>query len=309
MKKCENCGREYPGDLNFCTDCGSVLHEVNEDVTVPPEGYEPVGNPPKKKMSKKGKLIILGGAVALVVIAIMAFVLLLPRDLYINDGKNIELNVGDSVEVEVTGEGLNASDYQNIVWTSDNDDVVKVDDGKIEAFYDKDSFNLIADDSLEGDNASCSYTANVEARLDKGVKTWEGTARIIVSLEPVEFESGKIIKEPADAKDSYITITPGEDNNVYFYLKSKTKEANDMSFVIKKGEETTVYVPCDTYEFYKARGEIWYGSEALFGPQTVYTKDDGEYEFTSGTYWTLVLESPDGNIEAEDIGYDEFPEL
>ena len=55
-------------------------------------------------------------------------------------------------------------------------------------------------------------------------------------------------------------------------------------------------------------GKTWYGSNILFGPQTVYAKDDQEYEFDSSSYWTLKLGVQNGNISSDPIDSFEFPE-
>ena len=103
-------------------------------------------------------------------------------------------------------------------------------------------------------------------------------------------------------------MTPSSEYNTYIYLESKTKKANDMSFIVKKGEETTVSVPLDKYIMYWANGDTWYGGDYLFGPQTTYQKDPEEWDFSNYT-WTFKLETTDGNLSGETVEEDEFPEL
>ena len=83
---------------------------------------------------------------------------------------------------------------------------------------------------------------------------------------------------------------------------------NDISFIIKKGESTTVEIPCDTYTIYEADGENWYGDLALFGPSTTYIKWDDKMEFTEDNYWTLSLNVENGNAGVDNVNPEDFPD-
>ena len=170
---------------------------------------------------------------------------------------------------------------------------------------------ISSDDTVEGEEEDmdpCSCSTYVNATIKKGLKTWEGSLPVNISLKPVKIESGTMIKEPADERTSSLTVTPSSEYNTYIYLESKTKKANDMSFIVKKGEETTVSVPLDKYIMYWANGDTWYGGDYLFGPQTTYQKDPEEWDFSNYT-WSFKLETTDGNLSGETVEEDEFPEL
>ena len=203
---------------------------------------------------------------------------------------------------------MSGADYQDVVWSTDNEDVLSVENGDIRASYDSNSFNEIAGEGEETDMDPCSCSTVVNASIKKGLRKWEGSVPVTVSLKPVKIENGKLIKKPADARASSLQVTPSFQYNTYVYLESKTKKANDMSFVVKKGEVVTIPVPMDNYIMYQANGDTWYGGEYLFGPQTEYVKVDGEWDFTSYT-WEVQFGAINGNLSNETIEEDDFPNL
>ncbi len=54
-----------------------------------------------------------------------------PLNLVVNDGKDISINTGDSVELNATFEGKKYSKYANISYTVDDDSVAQIVDGKL----------------------------------------------------------------------------------------------------------------------------------------------------------------------------------
>lgn len=313
---CPECGTEIPDGYVFCPECGKKVVEDNpaeekiQERVI--EDREPVSvspvTKPEKKFAKKTKIII-GCCILALLICIGIFASVTStKDLVLNSGEPIDIYVGDEETVTISGEGLSDADYQTALWTTDNNDVLTVENGKIKASYDSDSFNEITGEGEEEDMDPCSCSTYVNAKIEKGMRKWEGYIEVNISLKPVKVESGKIIKEPADARSSSLTVTPSDDYNTYIYLESKTKKSNDMSFIIKKGEETTVSIPRDKYIMYWANGDTWYGGDFLFGPQTTYQKDSEEWDFSTYT-WTLQLEATNGNMSGESVDEDDFPEL
>ena len=341
-KQCPKCGTRIPARFVFCPECGASIDDeetIYEDPKKNAAGYTapvapapaaaapvapapaaaapvapapavaaPVAGPVKKKMEKKKKIIIGCCIIALLIAALIIGHIISPRDLTLNSGESIEMYVGDEQTVTLSGEGLSDADYLTARWTTDNGDVLTVDNGTIRASYDSLSFNELYEEGEEEDMDPCSCSTYVKATIKKGLKTWEGSLPVNISLKPVKIESGTMIKEPADERTSSLTVTPSSEYNTYIYLESKTKKANDMSFIVKKGEETTVSVPLDKYIMYWANGDTWYGGDYLFGPQTTYQKDPEEWDFSNYT-WTFKLETTDGNLSGETVEEDEFPEL
>lgn len=268
----------------------------------------------KKKMGK-GKIIAALVIIALIIVGVALLIVTSPRELVINEGNDVEVNVGDEIEIPISGEGLTEEELQNVNWSALDEKVITIENGVMKVSYDKNAFNGSREDAEEFDEIESdeetdnnTFTSTIFADYKKGIKKWEGIADVTVSLKPVDFENGEIIKEPKASRDSYIEITAADDHNTYFYFKSTTNPDNDISFLVKKGKKATVPVPCDTYVFYEANGDTWYGSEILFGPDTYYMKNEGEYEFTTSNYWTLAMEADDGNLATSDILSEDFPE-
>lgn len=293
MKNCPNCGSELPDSFAACPFCGA-------SVVDPPA-------PPKEKPSNTGKII--AGVVIIALIAGYSIFksITKTRPLMLNSGVTIEMYVGDEKSVSIYAEGLTDADYQTAAWSVDDSDVLSVDNGTIKASYDSSSFVEISGEGNEADMNPCSCITYVNASIKKGLRNWEGNTKVIVSLKPVEVESGTTIKEPADATGSSMTVKASKGSNAYFYLKSNTKAENDMSFIVKKGEETTVKVPRDQYTVYWATGGTWYGGEYLFGPKTTYQKDPEEWDFDKYT-WSFEMGAENGNVSGETVSQDEFPE-
>jgi len=63
-----------------------------------------------------------------------------------------------------------------------------------------------------------------------------------------------------------------------------------VSFYVRAGETATVGVPAQSLQVYFAAGEQWKGTQALFGDETRYSKDDEAVDFSAGTWrYSLIL--------------------
>ena len=290
MVKCVNCGAEYETEeYVFCPECGGRLMQ-------------------EKKKSKK-KIGIICAAAAVVIIAVVSyFGITATRELTLNCDKGTTVAVGDTLKVSAYADGLTSEDYRQIQWTSHNGTFQNNGDGSFTVMYDKNDFSPDDSSYASEDLDENSYEAFIDADLKKGIRTWHGEIRVVVTLEPQEFKSGKIVREPMSSRDSQIVINAMDKLHSYFYLKSETSEENDISFIIKKGESTTVEIPCDTYTIYEADGENWYGDLALFGPSTTYIKWDDKMEFTEDDYWTLSLNVENGNAGVDNVNPEDFPD-
>lgn len=67
-------------------------------------------------------------------------------------------------------------------------------------------------------------------------------------------------------------------------------------------------VPRNKHDLYWATGTTWYGSEFLFGPDTICQKSDEEWDFENYT-WTFKMGVENGNLGSDFVNEDEFPEL
>ena len=256
---------------------------------------------PKPKKKKKTGLIL---GIVFLVLALAAGggyyaykKISAPRPLTINSNEDIEFYLDNVAEIPVVADGLTPTDIQNIVWTTDSD-LISITDGTLSAVYDRTLF----------DGTSNSYTTTIHGTLKKGIKNWEGSANVIVRLQPVDFKSGEMFKKPAGSTGSYININASDSYNTYFYFESASNPENDFSFIVEQGKTQKINVPCDTYTVYEASGQTWFGQDIMFGPSTTYDKLKDPLEFTSSTYWTLTLGVTDGNAPSDTISPDDFPE-
>lgn len=94
MKYCTKCGKELFDEAVICPGCGcpTQLYQHQMDPLKPPP--VPVQKKPRKKISKKAKIICLILLVVIVLAGIVAAVLFLPRNIEIGDfsGQQSKLN-------------------------------------------------------------------------------------------------------------------------------------------------------------------------------------------------------------------------
>lgn len=223
--------------------------------------------------------------------AAINFYMATPKELTINSGETIEVYTDEQMVLDVSADGLTDEDISKIEWTASND-CISIDDGVMTASY---------------DGEHMEYNATVSASLHNGLKTWKGTAQVVVILKAEEIESGKMIKTPSGAQDSYMSITGSPSANMYLYFKCNTDASKDFSFILGSGKTEIVYVPCEEYTMYFAKGNQWYGAGEMFGPQTLCYKNDSTMKFTSTSYWTLKMYDLEGNSSSTAVPSNEFP--
>ncbi len=91
-----------------------------------------------------------------------------------------------------------------------------------------------------------------------------------------------------------------------------TRARNDVMTVFVRGGTTVeVEVPLGVFEVRYAYGEKWYGYKHLFGPDTVYSKAETTFDFSSDgnrvTGYTITLYGVrDGNLQTSKISAEEF---
>lgn len=304
MKICPKCKKVFDDRYSFCGSCGLNLEVKQEPVEQlelkKEEPAEKTSGGKEKKNSKMGWIIV-GIILALIAIGASLFVIMQPKELTINNGKALKIQVGETGTIKsINGDGVENSDFDNVVWTVDDNNIVKVEGKKVRVHYHSSSF--------QNHGTKCYAETVIHAELKKGLRTWEGEIPVKVSLKPKEFTSGQILKAPHYTRDTYINFTPSSDYSNYIYMKSRYYSDDDIAFLLKKGEKTTVYVPADTYEVYVATGKTWYSKKYMFGPDTSYTKFDEDLICSTSNYWDIEMSTPDGNLTSTSVNPDDFPE-
>jgi RNA polymerase subunit RPABC4/transcription elongation factor Spt4 len=114
------------------------------------------------------------------------------------------------------------------------------------------------------------------------------------------------------SEDNECPLTIDTEGDQAYFVKLETLTGEDVfAFFVQPGDTVDVVVPLGTYMMKYAAGTDWYGSQYLFGEDTVYTKADDNFEFTysNGSYngWTVTFYTVvDGNLSTEAIGAGEF---
>lgn len=135
---------------------------------------------------------------------------------------------------------------------------------------------------------------------------------IVSALPEIPFTNGKIVMNPFDQRICPLNISVKGDDSYYIYLDSESFPHNDMAFLIKPGKSVNLDVPEDTYQIFYAVGQTWYGKDDLFGPDTMYYKCDGTFEFyrdedyVYGHTIELYLKK-NGNLATEKVDASSFP--
>jgi hypothetical protein len=261
-----------------------------------------------KDILKNKKIVIAGILVAFVIVGAALAKYSSPRPLNINTGEKIEAYFNQPEMLFVYPEGLFEECSNEVEWTFDHPTLTTIKDGMITVTYDKDAFNASREAAMYGDDDS-TFTTTIHGKLKRGLRNWEGEAQVVVSLQEPFYINGMTYVEPAASKDSYFDVTASKEYSTYIYLKSKTDPANDISFIVDKGTQQMVPVPCDTYEVFEASGLTWYGPDILFGPNTYYSKSGKTVTFTTENYWTLEIGVIiGGNTTSIDINSSDFPD-
>ncbi len=118
-------------------------------------------------------------------------------------------------------------------------------------------------------------------------------------------ETGEIITGRNLGGRSTITIKSSAEESYYIKLKD-TSGQDVMSFFVRAGESTTVYVPERKLQVFFACGQDWYGPTYLFGDETAYSKDDDFVDFSQYTITYTLYPVTNGNFTETEISPDEF---
>jgi len=105
--------------------------------------------------------------------------------------------------------------------------------------------------------------------------------------------------------------TPDEGEYYYIILKDFDSGERMLTLFVYPDSLMEFTVPLGDYLLFYATGEVWYGEEHLFGPETQYAKSDEKLEFfilgeyAMGMSIELIKQSG-GNMPTEDISESDF---
>lgn len=101
-------------------------------------------------------------------------------------------------------------------------------------------------------------------------------------------------------------VTPTGGQHFFVKVESWATHQPIKTFFIHGGQTYEVLVPLGAYRLKYASGEIWYGEKYLFGPNTIYSEADKEFDFNrekdgySGYTIELILQR-NGNLHSQTI--------
>lgn len=126
-------------------------------------------------------------------------------------------------------------------------------------------------------------------------------------------ESGTPMYSYCDPSERVAPLTVKTSGNDAYYVKlvSLDNPTYYLTFFIRPGDTVEYLAPLGDFELRYASGATWYGTEHLFGSNTVYTRSEDTFSFTfDGTYYngyTVTLYPVEnGNMQTEEIDASEF---
>ena len=109
-----------------------------------------------------------------------------------------------------------------------------------------------------------------------------------------------------------IKVPIGSDN-YYILLKKRSGGSNSkyLSIFIHPGKTVETKVPFGDYDLYYATGEIWYGEDYLFGPNTEFYQADNVFKFyLQGDHMigstVELIKQQFGNLDTKSASADDF---
>lgn len=124
-------------------------------------------------------------------------------------------------------------------------------------------------------------------------------------------QSGAIQNFSAASRVAPFEIKASQLGNYLVKLVYAHSRHDVMTIFVRGGTTVEVEVPLGVFEVRYAYGEKWYGYNHLFGPDTVYSKAETTFDFSSDgnrvTGYTITLYGVrDGNLQTSKISAEEF---
>ena len=124
--------------------------------------------------------------------------------------------------------------------------------------------------------------------------------------------NGTIVSYTDDEAIAPLEIVTSSDDTYYFLkLSDYSTDTDVMAVFIQPGQTVDINVPLGSYQIKYATGDIWYGEEDLFGPNTSCSKLADVFDFTiSGDtvygYTIELIMQTDGNLGIDGLSINDF---
>ena len=112
-----------------------------------------------------------------------------------------------------------------------------------------------------------------------------------------------------------LTIITPNDRHRYIKIEDSATGHAVATVFIRSGSQYTLNLPAGVYRIKVAAGKTWYGTEHLFGRDTLCSVCDGQFEFTVRTETErevftsetiTLIEQTNGNLETRPIRIEDF---
>jgi hypothetical protein len=128
---------------------------------------------------------------------------------------------------------------------------------------------------------------------------------------PVRILAGETWYRGSGNREAPFSVEVGAGEDYFIKVKSASTAKEVLGAYILGGTKFKTKLPLGSYELSYASGDLWYGEEFLFGPNTDYSKADKSFQFTksgrsiNGVSVKLVR-VVNGNLKTKNISKDDF---
>ena len=128
---------------------------------------------------------------------------------------------------------------------------------------------------------------------------------------PVPTSTGLVRVRPGRQRIAPLEIRTAVGSNYFVKLVNIADSREEIVAYIEGGQNFTTEVPLGTYELRYAAGEVWYGEQHLFGPETAYSAAEQQFVFyeqgnsVQGYTIELILQVH-GNLRTRRIAPSQF---
>jgi hypothetical protein len=130
-------------------------------------------------------------------------------------------------------------------------------------------------------------------------------------LPPVPIATGELRFVGVDERVAPLEIVTRPGTDYFVKMVNRVTGRTELFAFIHGGDRFQVDMPLGSYEMRYAAGEVWYGEDALFGPNTAYSRADAAFDFVRGAtqyegYTVELTLQYNGNLRVQDISPSEF---
>ena len=145
-------------------------------------------------------------------------------------------------------------------------------------------------------------------------KSEAALSKLMSTISKLRPANGKVISGNCRGGYCQLIVKSG-DTDVYVKLQNVNDPSKTLVFYVRKNEQAKINIKNGTYTFKYATGDTWYGTEELFGENTVYSQADTTLSFSTSmdgryiyyqTRTITLYKVAGGNMSTKTIGKNDF---